>query len=102
MTTIEDLLRSCLVTRKTLPSDAAERYFCHRTGRTLWVEAEKVSERSSRVARRYLVDDGEGARVFYSGDDFAVAAQRLLSYGRPTRVREVREDARVIAFPSRT
>lgn len=85
---IDDLLRQHLVARRTLPSDAAERYYCPRTKRTLWIEAERPSERSSREARRYLVDDGDGTRIFYSGDDFEVAMTRLLSYGKPQRNRD--------------
>lgn len=92
---VGDLLRQHLVARCTLPSDAAKRYYCPRTKRTLWVEAEAPSERSSSEARRYLVDDGDGTRIFYSGDDFEVAMTRLLSYGKPTRQRD--NDGRMAA-----
>ena len=87
VTSLRSLLSEFLVVRVTRPDDAADRYFCHRSKRTLWVEPEEVSKRSSKLAPRYLVDDGEGTRTYYLGDDLERAAARLLSVGRQTRRR---------------
>jgi hypothetical protein len=76
-----------LVARTTRPDDAAERYYCLRTRRTLWVEPESLKARSCEGAPRYLVDNGDGSRTFYSGEDFSVAMERLLSVGKPERHR---------------
>lgn len=86
--TLKELLGRMLVTRVTHPDDAAERYLCHRTKRVLWVEPEPLGARSSKLAPRFLVDNGDGSRTFYSGDDEERALTRLLSPGRSTRDRE--------------
>lgn len=83
----DDLVRKHLVARTTRPDDAAERYYCPRTRRTLWVEPERIAERSSRLAHRYLVDNGDGTRTFYMGENLEMAITRLLSVGKPTRER---------------
>ena len=42
VTSLRSLLSEFLVVRVTRPDDAADRYFCHRSKRTLWVEPEEV------------------------------------------------------------
>lgn len=86
-TTPEELVRRHLVAKTTKHEDAAERYYCVRTRRTLWVEPEVISKRSCEDAPRYLVDNGDGSRTYYSGEDFSVAVSRLLSLGKPERHR---------------
>ena len=86
-TTPEELVQRHLVAKTTKPEDAAERYYCVRTRRTLWVEPEVMSKRSCEDAPRYLVDNGDGSRTYYSGEDFGVAVSRLLSLGKPERHR---------------
>lgn len=80
-------MRCHLVAKTTKPEDAAERYYCLRTRRTLWVEPDLPKDRSCDDAPRYIVDNGDGSRTFYSGEDFSVAMERLLSVGRPERRR---------------
>jgi hypothetical protein len=83
--TLEQLVSSGLVKCVTQMHDAADRYYCFRTKRTLWIEAEKTTRRSSKFAPRYLVDDGDGSKTFYMGDDFDRAVARFLSPGKPQR-----------------
>lgn len=83
--TLEQLVGSGLVKRVTQMHDAAERFYCIRTKRTLWIEAEKATLRSSRFAPRYLVDNGDGSKTYYLGDDFDRAVARFLSPGKPQR-----------------
>lgn len=101
-TTVKRLLSEFLVVRSTRSDDAADRYYCHRSKRTLWVEPEPLGQRSSRLAPRYLVDDGEGTRTYYVGDDLERAITRLLSVGRQTRRRVPVIPARMAPPPGET
>jgi hypothetical protein len=85
--TLTDLICQHLVERATQNHDAAARYYCPRSGRTLWVEPEARPERSVHDAPRYLVDDGSGERTFYRGDDFEAACARLMTYSKYGRSR---------------
>lgn len=83
--TLDEMLRHRVVRRTTERFDAAERYYCDRSGRTLWVEDERPSARSSRGAPRYLVDNGDGSRVWYSGEDLDRALAKLVTFSKHGR-----------------
>lgn len=101
--TIEALISSRFVEKRTQMEDAAERYFCHRTGRTLWVEPENPKERSVDDAPRYLVDDGTGDQTFYQGEDVERAIEKLVVFNKFARgpaVTEREDVGACVAFRS--
>ena len=81
--TLHDMIARRWVIDQTQPHDAATRYICTRTRRVLWVEPVDVAARSHRVAPRYLVDNGDGSRTFYAGEDLERALAKLLLSSRP-------------------
>ena len=81
--TLQDILARRWIANATEAHDAAARYVCARTRRVLWVEPEDANQRSYRSAPRYLVDNGDGSRTFYCGDDLEHALAKLLLSTRP-------------------
>ena len=82
---LRSLLDRRIVQRTTQPSDAADRYFCERSKRTLWVEPENTKHRSTSDAPRYLVDDGDGSRTFYKGESLSDALHQFTTFSKYTR-----------------
>ena len=83
--TFEELLAHRILRRVTERFDAAERYYCDRSGRTLWVEDERPAARSTKGAPRYLVDNGDGSRVWYAGEDLDRALAKLMTFSKHGR-----------------
>lgn len=81
-TSVEELLSRRLIVKATTKDDAAERYFCHRSRRTLWVEPEDPKDRSVDGAPRFLVDNGDGSRTHYSGEKISQAIECLVTFNK--------------------